>query len=133
MESGQNSLQRYIWLYFLIIIIRNVLSNDSSSLFVSWVKRLTRLLKVMGSNLANVILKMRRGAGVQTRLGPIYANFHKPSRRTSKHHLFPVGIPRDYFDNLKFQRGMARKTNLNRIECPGALRKSRLIMRLSNR
>ena len=40
---------------------RLVRSKDSSSLSVSWLKCLTRSLQVMGSNLVNVILKMRRG------------------------------------------------------------------------
>ena len=41
-----------------IDVVLKFRKGADSSLFVSWLKRLTRLLKLMGSNLVNVILKM---------------------------------------------------------------------------
>ena len=66
--------------------------------------------------------------------GKIYSNFHMPSWRTLKRHLFLAGGPGrgDYFDISKSYREMVRKTNLSKKERLGAQQQFRLQTRLMN-
>ena len=43
----------------------------------------------------------------------IYANSHKPSWRTLKHHMFPVGIPKKLFREIKAISGNDKKDDFN--------------------
>ena len=47
----------------------------------------------------------------------IYANFHKPSRRTLKTHLFPAGAREKLSGELNRYRKMAKRAISNMKEC----------------
>ena len=50
-------------------------------------------------------------------LRQIYANFHKPSWQTLKHHLFPVGIAKKLVREIKAIAGNGKKAISNKNGC----------------
>ena len=47
----------------------------------------------------------------------IYANFHRPSRQTLKHHLCAVGIPKKLFRQIEEFGDNDKRMNLSKNEC----------------